>query len=162
MARETGLHRRQGSRFWWIDVALPNGQRIRRSTKTEERKEAEALLSKLKLEAYRGSFFGIARKRAWQEAVVRYLAVKASLRSIEDVRRTFRKLDHYLGHLCLDQITGDVIWTVVQGELKRGRKPASVNRYLALIRCLLRMARDGSLALRRFDCCPAKSKGTAG
>ena len=142
MAREAGLHRRRGSRFWWIDVALPNGQRLRASTKTEERKEAEALLAKLKLEAYRGSFFGIKPKRSWQEAVIRYLAVKAGLRSIEDVRRTFSKLDQYLGHLCLDQITGDVIWSVVQGELKRGRKPASVNRYLALIRCLLRMARD--------------------
>jgi integrase len=44
--------------------------------------------------------------------------------------------------LTLDQITGDKIWAVVQGELKKGNKPATVNRYLALIRCLLRMARD--------------------
>ena len=42
----------------------------------------------------------------------------------------------------LDEISGDMIWNVVQGELKRGNKPATVNRYLALIRCLLRMARD--------------------
>ena len=42
----------------------------------------------------------------------------------------------------LDQINGDVIWTIIQGELARGNKPATVNRYLATIRCLLRMARD--------------------
>jgi integrase len=42
----------------------------------------------------------------------------------------------------LDEITGDRIWSVVQGELQKGNKPATVNRYLALMRCLLRMARD--------------------
>jgi len=51
-------------------------------------------------------------------------------------------LDPYLGPLTLNQINGDVIWSVIQGELKKGNKPATVNRYLALIRCLLRMARD--------------------
>jgi len=42
-------------------------------------------------------------KRTWQEAVVRYLAVKANLRSIEDVKRICRKLHPYFGHLTLDQ-----------------------------------------------------------
>lgn len=51
MARETGIHRRQGSRFWWIDVVLPNGRRLRQSSGTEARAEAQALLAKLKAEA---------------------------------------------------------------------------------------------------------------
>ena len=73
---------------------------------------------------------------------MRYLTLKASLRSYRDVKRICRMLDPYLRHLTLDQINGDVIWTIAQGELKRGNKPATVNRYLALIRNLLRMARD--------------------
>jgi integrase len=47
-----------------------------------------------------------------------------------------------LGELQLSQITGDVIWRVTQGELKRGNQRATVNRYLATIRNLLRIARD--------------------
>ncbi len=74
--------------------------------------------------------------------MVRYLAVKSMLRSFADVQRICRMLDPYLGRLNLGQINGDVIWSVVQGELKKGNKPATVNRYLALIRSLLRMARD--------------------
>lgn len=35
-----------------------------------------------------------------------------------------------------------MIWTVIQGETKKGNKPATINRYLALMRSLLRMARD--------------------
>jgi integrase len=51
-------------------------------------------------------------------------------------------LDPYLKALTLDQITGDVVWSIVQGELGKGNKPATVNRYLATVRSLLRMARD--------------------
>lgn len=142
MARETGVYRRPDSRYWWINATLPNGEKIRQSAGTEHREEAEALLAKLKLDSYRETHFGIKPQRSWQEAVVRYLTIKANLRSIEDVRRICRKLDSYLGLLVLDQITGDVIWTVIQGELGKGNKSATVNRYLALIRSLLRMARD--------------------
>ena len=142
MVRETGIYRRPDSRYWWINTVLPNGEQLRGSTKTEVREEAEALLAKLKHEAYLSTYLGVKPKRSWPEAVVRYLTVKANLRSIEDVRRICRKLDPYLGQLMLDQITGDVIWDVVQGELKKGNKPATVNRYLATIRSVLRMTRD--------------------
>ncbi len=142
MAREKGIYRRRDSRYWWIDVVLPDGNRVCQSTKTEDRKAAEALVAKLKLDAFNARHFGIKPRRSWQEAVVRYLTIKSNLRSIEDVRRICRKLDPYFGSLMLDEISGDLIWKVVQGELDKGNKPATVNRYLALIRCLLRMARD--------------------
>ena len=97
MARESGLYQRRDSRYWWIDVALPNGKRLCQSTRTEDRKEALALLSKIKSEAFRQAHFGVKPKRSWQEAVVRYLEVKASLRSIGDVRRICRILHPQLG-----------------------------------------------------------------
>ena len=142
MARETGVYRRGDSRHWWIATTLPNGQRVRQSAGTEDRREAEALLAKLKVEAFRESNFGIKPQRSWQEAVVRYLSGKQHLRSIADVRRICRRLDPYLGELQLRETTGDVIWRITQGELKRGNQPATVNRYLATIRNLLRIARD--------------------
>lgn len=142
MAQETGIYRRKDSRFWWIDTTLPNGKRLCCSSKTEDRTEAEAYLAKLRHEAFQVAMFGIKEKHSWQEAVVRYLETKASLRSIEDVRRICRNLHPYLGDLMLDQISGDVIWSITQGELKKGNKPATVNRYLATVRSLLRMARD--------------------
>jgi len=142
MAQERGVYRRQHSRFWWIDTTLPNGKRVRQSSGTEDRENAEALLAKLRLDAFREAHFGIKPERSWQEAVVRYLAVKASLKSFGDVQRICRMLDPYLGTLTLNQINGDIIWSVVAGERKKGNKPATVNRYLATIRSLLRMARD--------------------
>lgn len=142
MAREVGVFKRPDSRFYWINVTLRNGKRVRQSAGTESREEAEAYLAKLTLDAYREAHFGIKPERSWQAAVVRYLAVKTSLRSFKDVQRICRLLDPYLGRLTLKQIDGDVIWSVIQGESKKGNKPATINRYLALIRSLLRMARD--------------------
>ena len=142
MARESGLHQRQDSRYWWIDVVLPNGKRLRGSTKTEDRFQAEALLAKLRHDAYLENYLGVKPKRSWKEAVVRYLSLKANLRSIEDTRRICRKLSPYLSELSLDAITGDVIWQVIEGQLAKGNRPATVNRYLAVVRSVLKMARD--------------------
>ena len=142
MAQEIGVFKRPDSRFYWINTTLPNGQRLRQSTGTESRKEAEAYLAKVNLDAYRQAHFGVKLERSWEEAVVRYLELKASLRSFRDVQRICRGLHPYLAGLNLNQITGDEIWRIAQGELKRGNKPATVNRYLALVRNLLHMARD--------------------
>lgn len=142
MARETGIYRRPDSRHWWINATLPNGKRIRQSSGTEDRTEAEAFLAKLKLDVYREIHFGIKPQRTWQEAVVRFLAVKATLRDVKGYRGLCRRLDHYLGDKTLNQINGDTIWNIIQGELKRGNQVATVNRHLAVTRAILRMARD--------------------
>ena len=114
MARNEGIYRRPDSSFWWMCARLPNGKRIRQSAGTEDRNDAEAYLAKLKLDAYRETHFGIKPQRSWQEAVIRYLDIKRSLRSIKDVRRLCRVLDPYLGAMMLNQINGDVVWCIFQ------------------------------------------------
>ncbi|PJI97289.1 site-specific recombinase XerD [Acidovorax sp. 69] len=142
MARNEGVYKRPDSGHLWINATLPNGKRIRQSSGTADRADAEAYLAKLKLDAYRETHFGIKPERTWQEAVIRYLELKRTLKSFSDVQRICRHLDRYLGDASLRQINGDLIWSIVQGELKKGNKPATVNRYLATVRSLLRMARD--------------------
>jgi len=142
MARENGVYRRPDSRFWWIATTLPNGKRLRQSAGTENREDAEALLAKLTLDAYRQAHFGFKPERSWQEAIVRYLEVKARLKSYRDTQRICRHLHPYLGTMMLHHINGDVVWSIIQGEMKKGNKPATINRYLALLRNLLRTARD--------------------
>lgn len=58
------------------------------------------------------------------------------------MQRICRTLDPFLGSMMLNQINGDVIWSVIQAQTKRGNKPATVNRILSTMRGLLRMARD--------------------
>jgi integrase len=42
----------------------------------------------------------------------------------------------------LDQINGDAVWNIVQTMSREGKKVATINRHLALLRGILRMARD--------------------
>ena len=73
MARKTGIYRRRDSRFWWINVVLPSGRRVCLSTRTENRAEAETLLPRLKVDAFRESALGVKPRFTWQKAVIRYL-----------------------------------------------------------------------------------------
>ena len=80
---QEGIYRRPDSRYWWINATLTNGKRVRQSSGTEDRQEVEAFLAKIKLDAYREVHFGIKPDRSWQDAVVRFLAVKAMLRDVK-------------------------------------------------------------------------------
>ncbi len=46
------------SKFWWVSFTDANGKRIRVSTGTTQKKEAVALESKWKTEAFRGKAWG--------------------------------------------------------------------------------------------------------
>ena len=142
MARETGVYRRQGSRFWWISTTLPDGSRIRESSGTRNRQDAEAYLAKVRNDAFLAMRLGIRPKRSWQEAVVRFLAVKSNLRGAGKYAAQCRELDKYLHNAMLNDINGDTVWAITRGLLKDGRKAATVNRHLAVLRAILRMARD--------------------
>lgn len=68
------------------------------------------------LAAFRQQHFGVKPQRSWQEAVVRYLASKANLRSFRDYQRICRMLAPYLCSMMLAKINGDVIWAITQTE----------------------------------------------
>jgi hypothetical protein len=73
MARERGLYRRKDSRFWWINLVLPDGRRVCQSTGCVERTEAEAYVVRLKNEAIEARQQGLLGIFVWQQAVIRYL-----------------------------------------------------------------------------------------
>ena len=73
---------------------------------------------------------------------MRFLEVKSHLRDIKQYRGKCRHLHSYLGDMMLNQINGDVVWRIIQSEMRRGIKIATVNRHLAVVRAILRMARD--------------------
>jgi len=55
-------YKRDDSHVWWVSFTEPSGKRIRRSTGTTDRKEAEALEAKWKLESYK--YIGAACREA--------------------------------------------------------------------------------------------------
>lgn len=129
--------RKRGS-VWHIDIVAPNGERIRRSAETEDKRQALELHDKLKSEAWRQSKLGETPTRIWQDAAVRWLKEQAHKASIDEDRAKLRWLDRYLAGMELKNITRAVIDRITEAKLAEKCSDATVNRTLALIRGILR------------------------
>lgn len=132
------LIKRKKSSVWWIDFVAPNGERIRRSTETDDRKEAHELHDKLKSEVWRVQKLGDRPRRLWQDAVVRWLREQAHKATIEGDKEKLRWLDRFLVDLELECITRSKIEMLVEAKKAEGCSNATVNRMLALVRAILR------------------------
>lgn len=125
---------------WWITFTAPNGQRIRQSAQTQNRKEAEEYHDTLKTEYWRRYKLKEKPRRIWQEAVVQWLKETSHKRTHEGDIRKLKWIDPHLRDKYLDEIDRELIESVAEAKEKEGRSPATVNRYLALIRSILRAA----------------------
>ena len=141
MARERGLYRRKDSPYWWIDVVLPDGRRVCKSTRLRGLDEAEEFLVRLKAEAYESHRTGVPAHRKWQEAVLRYLAETTDKRSLHMDRFHLRALDPYLRDKRLGDISMDVLWSFIRDRRERdGVANATINRALEIVRRILNLA----------------------
>lgn len=133
------LQNRNGT--WWIDVRTPSGKRIRRSARTTDKALAQEYHDKVKHDQWRIERLGEKPRRLWQEAAVKWLAMTEEKRDhLKDVGK-LRWLDQHLAGYYLDQIDRDVIDRIAQIKKLEASAPTA-NRHLALIRSILRAARD--------------------
>src|SRR5688572_25745694 len=129
--------RKRGS-VWWIDVATPSGERVRKSAGTDNKARAQELHDKLKAEVWRVAKLGERPRRLWNEAVVRWLKESSHKATIETDKMHLRWLDPYLGGRYLDEISRAVVDRITEAKLAAGVKNATVNRLLEVIRAILR------------------------
>lgn len=128
-------------RTWWVAFTAPSGERIRCSARTEHERQAQEYHDRLKAELWRVHQLGEKPRRTWQEAVVQWCKEKDHKADISKDIAKFNWLDTYLGARYLDDISRDLLAELA--EVKKAEASRSTaNRYLALIRSVLRMARD--------------------
>jgi integrase len=95
----------------------------------------------LKVRCWEEQRLGVKPDRSWKEAAVRWLKETSHKRTHDRDAEKLRWLDQFFGDLMLSQITRDLIVKV--GERKADESSRSnANRYLALVRAILRRARD--------------------
>src|SRR6202451_3942716 len=129
--------RKRGS-VWWIDVATPSGERVRRSTETGNKAQAQELHDKLKSEVWRLQKLGCRRRRLWQDAAVRWLLEQAHKASLEDDKQKLRCLDRFLANRELESINRALIDAIAEAKQAGGCSNGTVNRTPALVRAVLR------------------------
>ena len=127
--------------IWWVSFTTPSGRRIRQSAGTEDKKLAQEYHDRLKAECWRVHHLGDKPRRTWQEAVVRWFTEKEHKADREKDAGKLRWLDQFLGEVYLDEIDRNLIDQIAQVK-KQESSGSTANRYLALIRAMLRAARD--------------------
>ena len=134
------LYKRNDSPHWWVKISH-SGTTIQRSTGTGDKAQAQEYHDKLKASLWEQQRLGVKPRRAWKEAVVRWLAETSDKATHQEDVNKLRWLDPLLGPLMLDEITLDVIDGIKAEKLKTASK-STVNRHLGLVRAILRRARD--------------------
>ena len=84
------------SKFWWASFTDANGKRIRVSTGTTQKREAVALESKWKAEAFRGKAWGDRPSRSLADLMLEYLkATTSKASSVRDAYSADRLLEFF-------------------------------------------------------------------
>lgn len=129
---------RKRGEIWWIDVVAPNGERIRRSTRTANKAQAQEYHDRLKVELWRLDKLEEKPKRTWNEAVVRWLKEQSHKATAKEDVSKLRWLDTYFRDKELTAINRAMIDRITEAKLAEGCSNATVNRVLALLRAILR------------------------
>jgi integrase len=124
---------------WWIDFTTPGGERTRCSTQTEDKSQAQELHDQLKAEGWRVYKLGEKPQRTWDEAELKWLSETEHKRShMQDVKQVQWLQQFFRGRM-LSELTREVIADGAAIKRKEASDSTS-NRYLAMIRAILRRA----------------------
>ena len=126
---------------WWIDFTTPNGERIRRSSKTGNRLQAQEYHDKLKAEVWRQDKLKEQPDRTWDEAALRWLTSLGNPRTEQNAAIRLKWLQRFLRGKLLRGIDRTLLATIAE---ERGKEvgPSTVNRYLEMIRTVLGKAHE--------------------
>lgn len=125
--------------IWWVRFTTPTGRRVRRSTKTTNRKAAQEFHDRLKADLWRTEALQVAPNRTWDQAASRWLEeTRHKADHVKDAAK-LGWLQPILKGRKLQTISTDVLREVAQRKALEASSPTA-NRYVALVRAILRRA----------------------
>lgn len=135
------LYRRNDSPYWWVKLPPIRGESkpLQQSTGTADKRQAQQVRDRLAAERWEQDRLGVKAPHSWEEAVVRWLLETKHKASHADDKAKLRWLDPYLGGKQLHEIDRTLIDRIKFDREKVG-SAGTTNRYLALIRAILRRA----------------------
>ena len=144
-----GLCRRPQGKVWWMSF-MYQGKQVRRSTGTADRRLAESILAKVRVQIIEGRFFETREEttRTFEELMARYLTEHAARKSQPRHYQGYtNSLKAFFGARTLAEITPKLIVEYKNWRYAAGLKPASINRELANLK------KAFNLAVREWEWC---------
>ena len=129
--------RKRGS-VWWIDILAASGERVRRSTGTDNKALAQELHDKLKAELWRVAKLGERPSRTWNDAAVRWLKESSHKATLDMDKAHLRWLHRFLDGKELEAISRSLVDRITAERAAEGVSNATVNRTLEVLRAILR------------------------
>lgn len=136
-------YRRKGSPFWWVKFTDANGEPTYRSTKTTDRKEADALEAKWKHEAHQLRMWGIQPEHTFDDMMCQFIeAKKDQWRSTERVVYACKRLQPFFAGMMVEQIRRADVASYIQARKKDGVGGSTINRELDVLSAAFNYVRD--------------------
>jgi integrase len=133
------LFKRAESEFWYVRYRDAGGKRVKRSTGTTDRREAEELEAKWRLEAREQRLWGTQPQRTFDELMLRYL--KAIKRSAETDAWYAKALTAYFSGKVLAKLKRADIRGYIAKRRVDGLKGGTINREIGLLSSAINRAR---------------------
>jgi integrase len=131
------LYRQPKSPYWWVRFSI-GGVKVRRSSQTTDRGAAQEFETKLRTDLWRQAKLGEKPRYTWKEAVERW-HTEAGGRDKERDHARLKWFAQYLDSTPLAAITPEII-AKLRAVRTTESSPSTANRYLALLRMILRKA----------------------
>lgn len=125
--------------YWWINITHGE-RRIRRSTRTKVKQQAQQFHDKLIQELWDNKNIKPKERKTWVDAVVRWLVESTHKRSLVTDKFHLAWLDTYLREKELNDISSDFIEFIAQEKEKTNVSLTTVNRMLEILRAILNKA----------------------
>lgn len=130
----------KGSPYYYVSLTLPDGQVVKKSTKTKSKREAEAIEAKWRTELHQQKFWNAPKPLMLSQCLKNYLLATERKRSHrEDKIRAVTLLER-LGDMSAYEIGTAKLQRYIQNRLDVV-KPSTVNRELALLSVAISYAR---------------------
>jgi len=157
------LFKRAESEFWYVRYRDASGKRVKRSTGTTDRREAEELEAKWRLEAREQRLWGTQPQRTFDELMLRYLKeTKTIKRSAETDAWYAKALTAYFSGRVLSKLKRADIRGYIAKRRADGLKGGTINREIGLLSSAINRARvewDWDIPNPSRACANRKAKG---
>ena len=135
------LYKRKDSPYYWVKFSPIKGElkALMQSTCTANKRQAQQYDDKLQGERWEQDKLGVKPRRSWDDAAAKFLEETSHKRTHEWDKSMLRWFHPHLGGKDLVEINRALL-DQVRAVRANGMAPATANRYMALVRTILRRA----------------------